>query len=188
MKILSWYSNLLSKNPYKTKVITSFIIMGAGDVICQLLENKNKKSKNTINLKRTLKQASFAFLLTPYLHFQYNVIIPKYFAVGKYQILKIILYDQTVNAVVCISAFFLYMDFLNKEGVFNIKTDQSNDQFYEKLKVGLIGNYKIWPFASLANFTIIPIHYRVFFANIVGLFWNIYLSYLQNVLCVDKKI
>ena len=109
MKILSWYSNLLSKNPYKTKVITSFIIMGAGDVICQLLENKNKKSKNTINLKRTLKQASFAFLLTPYLHFQYNVIIPKYFAVGKYQILKIIsLRSDCKCSCMYISFLFIY--------------------------------------------------------------------------------
>lgn len=188
MNIISWYSNLLSKRPYSTKVITSFIIMGAGDVICQLLENKKAKSNKTINLKRTLKQASFSFLLTPYLHFQYNVIIPKYFAVGSYKIIKIILYDQTVNAVVCILGFFLYMDFLNREGVFKTSSNQSNDQFYEKFKVGLIGNYKIWPLSQVVNFTIIPPHYRVFFANIVGLFWNIYLSYLQNVHCVDKRI
>jgi protein Mpv17 len=36
----------------------------------------------------------------------------------------------------------------------------------------------IWPAASSINFWFMPVHYQVLFANIVGLFWNIILSYI----------
>jgi protein Mpv17 len=44
----------------------------------------------------------------------------------------------------------------------------------------LLANWKIWPFASLFNFYIVPPHYRVLFGNGVGLVWNTIMSYIAH--------
>lgn len=44
---------------------------------------------------------------------------------------------------------------------------------------GIIFNsYKIWPFASVINFTFIPVEKRIIFLSFCGLLWNIYLSFV----------
>ena len=40
----------------------------------------------------------------------------------------------------------------------------------------LIGNWKIWTVPQLVNLSVIPVEFRVLFANLVAFFWNIYLS------------
>ena len=40
----------------------------------------------------------------------------------------------------------------------------------------LIGNWKIWTVPQLINLSVIPVEFRVLFANLVAFFWNIYLS------------
>ena len=175
MNFLNWYTKMLIEKPYTTKCITSFITFGAGDVICQTIEKKSNKNK-TFDYMRAFRQASFGVIMTPYLHLQFNVIIPKYFATGKLPILKILAYDQTVNAAVFIFAFFTYIDYFT--GV-DIKTSLSNTLV--KFPSTIVANWQLWPAAQVINFTVMPPAYRVFFANIVGVFWNVYLSYVQNV-------
>ena len=64
---------------------------------------------------------------------------------------------------------------------FNIFS-QGNDhaegwQNVKKLYVtALIGNWKIWTVPQLVNLSVIPVEFRVLFANLVAFFWNIYLS------------
>lgn len=42
----------------------------------------------------------------------------------------------------------------------------------------MITNWKIWPAAQIINFWFIPKQFQVLWVNIVGLFWNVYLSYI----------
>jgi hypothetical protein len=44
----------------------------------------------------------------------------------------------------------------------------------------MVTNWKIWPAATLVNLMFVPIQYRVLFANFIGLFWNMYLSFITN--------
>lgn len=175
MNFINWYTKMLVEKPYTTKCITSFITFGLGDVICQSLEMSNDKTKK-FDSYRAFKQGSFGVIMTPYLHLQFNVIIPKYFAHGKFALAKILLYDQTFNATVFIFAFFTYIDYFS--GV-DLRTSLKNTLI--KFPETMIANWKLWPASQVINFTIIPPPYRVFFANITGLFWNTYLSYMQNV-------
>lgn len=39
-------------------------------------------------------------------------------------------------------------------------------------------NWLIWPAATTINFWFMPLKYQVLFANFIGLFWNIILSYI----------
>lgn len=41
-------------------------------------------------------------------------------------------------------------------------------------------NYKLWPLANAINFSLVPLKLRVLFANVVSVFWNMYLSAASN--------
>jgi len=58
---------------------------------------------------------------------------------------------------------------------------KARNNLRDKLWPGLKVNWTVWPPVQLLNFTVIPPQFRVTFVSFVGLFWTIYLSYLQNV-------
>ena len=43
----------------------------------------------------------------------------------------------------------------------------------------MLTNWKVWPIATMINLQFVPMQFRVLFANFIGLFWNMYLSYLS---------
>lgn len=51
----------------------------------------------------------------------------------------------------------------------------------------LVNNWLVWPPAVLINYRFIPNQYRVLYANTLGLFWNIYVSYAANSTANDQK-
>ena len=53
-------------------------------------------------------------------------------------------------------------------------------QIREKIWETLVANWKIWPLAMTVNFYLMPLKYQVLFANFVGFFWNIILSYIAH--------
>lgn len=205
MGFIKWYTRMLIEKPLITKSTSSFIALGSGDLLCQFLEinyftklkeNKNKtesdsnsKKENKIkqenvqltqeyNYKRTLKQATFGFFISPYLHLNYNIIIPYLFpGSGIKNLVKSVIYNQSVHSMFCTLVFFTYIDVLNgvefKKGVSNA--------FY-KLPFTVIANLKTWVPAQLINLSIMPLEYRVLFTNLVSIIWSCYLSYSQNVI------
>lgn len=184
MNYIRWYTQMLKDKPYITKSITSFFTFGLGDVLCQTVEARlskdktNNNSKKHLNIIRILKQGSFGILITPYYHLQYCVLMPKWFTgQGAKNTAKMILYDQAVNTVVVIAAFFTYMDYMNKA---NFTLRESFEDSKRKFPQTFIANFKLWPAAQWINFTIVPVEYRVLFINIVAIFWTTYLSYVQN--------
>ena len=40
----------------------------------------------------------------------------------------------------------------------------------------IVSSYKIWPIASVVNFSLIPVEKRIVFLSAVGLLWGIYMS------------
>jgi protein Mpv17 len=176
MKALQWYSDLLIQKPIITKCITSWITFGTGDLICQYLENRGKKSPQ-YDWIRYLRQASFGFLIAPYLHLQFCVIMPYLFPSSKKNaVIKSVLYDQTLGATIFTSAFFGYLDLTSGK-----KLEQTYQELKVKLLPTLFDNWKIWPFLMFVNFAFVPMKYRVLYSNIFGMLWVAYLSYVQNV-------
>jgi protein Mpv17 len=172
MRALRWYGNLLEKKPLSTKTITSVFTLGLGDLLCQSFENNKQYDWN-----RTLKQASLAFLITPYLHVTYSKIMPTLFpTTDKLYLLKSILYDQTLTAILINFTFFTYLDMLSGK-----TWEQTKDELKVKFIPTLIDNWKVWPACMLINFYFVPIPWRVLYVNFIALFWNAYLSYIQNV-------
>lgn len=181
---------MLKEKPFSTKSITSFFTFGLGDFICQSVESKfDKKPDNKLieakpyNWKRIFKQCIFGVIMTPYLHIQYNILIPKFFPnPGAMNTAKLLFYDQTVNASVFLLAFFTYMDLLN-----DVDLATSLKNTYVKFFPTIVANWKVWPGVQLFNFTMVPPEYRVLFVNVVAIGWNTYLSYVQNVKKFDTS-
>ena len=48
------------------------------------------------------------------------------------------------------------------------------------LKETMIANWYCWPIINFVNFLIIPLNYRVLFANFCAVFWNMFLSGIAN--------
>ena len=179
MNFVNWYTNKLVTSPLITKGITSFIMFGGGDILCQMYFKDQSKKEESLDYKRALKQASFGLAYTPYFHFSFNIMLPGLFnKPGTANLVKLVIFDQTFNSTVFILCFFSYLDFFNGLGI-----KESLNKTKGLFLPTLVDNWKLWPLAQVINFTIIPPPYRVFFANIVGLFWNFWLSYIQNVRC-----
>jgi len=152
-------------------------MFGGGDLLCQIYFKDQSKKDTSIDYYRTLKQASFGLAYTPYFHFCFNVMLPGLFnKPGTLNLVKLIIFDQTVNSSIFILCFFSYLDYFNG---LDMKTSLHNTSV--KFFPTLVDNWKIWPLAQVINFTIVPPPYRVFFANVVGLGWNFWLSYIQNI-------
>lgn len=49
-----------------------------------------------------------------------------------------------------------------------------------KMMPTLKNNWKVWPLAIYLNLLFVPFHYQVLFANVVSVFWNIYLSWMVS--------
>jgi len=186
MRALRLYSHCLETRPILTKAVSGSLVFALGDYLCQKIENKYifKTPQKSINWHRVLKQTSFGFVMAPYLHLQYNKIIPWLFPeTAKYSIAKGVAYAVTLSDGFFNFTFFLYMGYMNDRSL-----NEAVEEVPKKFVPVQINNMKIWPFITGFNFTFVPSNYRVLFDNFMCIFWNIYLSYVENTkFLIEKK-
>ena len=77
----------------------------------------------------------------------------------------------TLGAIMNTAAFLIIMGFLKGQTA----TEVGHNLKTKELQIILDG-YKLWPWAGLISFTLIPMERRIVFFSFVGLCWNIYLS------------
>ena len=172
------YNKLLEKYPLPTKILSSAVIFAVGDIACQIVFEK-KSFKNEFNWKRTMVMTSVGSIYgAPLLHFWYARAVKIAELIGKNQKFRpaiSTLLDQTLFAPYCIGSMLFLFEFIDK-----LDVQKSISNVKSKLWLTLLANWKIWPLAMLINFSVIPGRYRVLFSNFIGLFWNVYLSWIQN--------
>jgi len=180
---LIWYSIKLETRPLTTKAISSILIFALGDILCQKIENNiQKQNKKSLDFRRLIKQSSYGLLAGPYLHLQFCLIIPYLFpATAKLHTIKSVLYALTISDSIYNCGFYVYCDAL--EGKF-----LQPNSFFEKFIPTQILNFKIWPVLQYINFSVVPVKYRVLFDNTLSVFWNAYLSWVQNLLKEEKGV
>ena len=116
--------------------------------------------------------------IAPMLHFWYCKMLPRIAApllpsstIG--QVFGKMAIDQLLFAPLILSGFYIFLTTVSDgdpmKGVGLIR---------DKLWETLVANWKIWPLAMTFNFWLMPMKYQVLFANVVGFFWNIILSYI----------
>ncbi|KRX02427.1 hypothetical protein PPERSA_10044 [Pseudocohnilembus persalinus] len=180
------YTGLLTSHPIITKTVTSGLLFGLGDVICQqLIEKKSHQGEHKHNWTRTRNFAIMGTIMGPIFHGWYGVLnqltvsgplrgLPKL-----PQTIGTMLVDQTTFAFAANIIFFCGLNVL-ETGQFQKGVNQGLGQFQQKWWDVMTSNWTIWPAAQMINFYFIPLQFRVLWANGVGLAWNVVLSYLAN--------
>ena len=178
--MLQWYGGMVKKRPIVTQTVTAVAIMGLGDLLCQYITSKSssglEKDIMSLDYKRAFKQASFGIFYTPFQHLQVNIIVPKLFP-GKdfFSVIKSVLYNQSTSAPIFNYTFFTYLDILSGKS-----KEERKREIKKKFLPTLINNWKVMPFVMIIVFMYIQIEYRIMFFSFISLFWNIYLSLIQN--------
>ncbi|KAI9718799.1 MAG: hypothetical protein M1828_006561 [Chrysothrix sp. TS-e1954] len=76
-----------------------------------------------------------------------------------------------------IGHLFNTVGFLLVMGMLKVQTPtEILDGFKREFWMLIIAGYKMWPLASVINFTLIPVERRIVFLSFVGLCWGIFLS------------
>lgn len=186
MSIINTYNRLLEEHTLITKTITTIILFGLGDILCQLIEKYYFLSITKINFYRMLKMASTGIVLGPYVHFNMCILIPYFWPDmnNTYDFIVSVAYDVIISGGIFNYVFFLFMflqsipsEEYNKRSIWSIVSDKVLiDKFIEVE----INDIKIWPFLVAFNFFFIPMQYRVLVDNFFCIFWNIYLSFIEN--------
>lgn len=177
MNAINRYNLALDRRPIITKALTATGIFAIGDYLCQELEIRYFKKGDSISLQRIAKQASFGIVSAPYLHLQYCKIVPHLFPpTVKYAFAKSVLYAVVVSDCFFNLFFFSYMSLAGGKTVKETFSTELMDKFVPVQTT----NMQVWPFLTGFNFYFNPAMYRVLFDNFLCIFWNIYLSYVEN--------
>jgi len=163
---LDKYRELLRSRPILTKSVTSSAISGLGSVISQVLSGKE------ISPRALSSFILFGGVATgPVCHFFYLYLDKVVPPGGPVRLALRIILDR-----VGFSPLFLFVSLYilgRLQGGGHHKVSQGIGQNYLPC---LLANWKIWTIPQLINIGYVPAHYRVLFANMVALVWNVYLA------------
>lgn len=166
-QVVERYLRLLETHPYQTKMVTSGLIAGAGDVLSQMLV-----SGDPFDPGRLLRYAGVGALVTaPVIHNWYNFLARRLPRTDLPSVLRRLALDQFVATPFLIVGFFGLFMALDGQGPDAIRGKVAQD-FWPTLR----SNWMVWIPANLVNFRCVPVNLQVLYSNCVGLFWNIYLS------------
>ncbi|CAI5719908.1 unnamed protein product [Peronospora destructor] len=178
-RIWTSYASLLETHPLRVKIVTGGVIAAFGDVICQLaLENKRY-----INVKRA---AIFTFvggvLISPVLHVWYRLLSTRLPGISATAIAKRLAMDQLGFAPVFLPIFLSSV--MTLEGRMEHIPDKLKADWWPITKA----NWIVWVPAQLVNFRFVPGSMQVLFSNVMGLFWNAYLSYASHSAVIKQTL
>ncbi|KAK4298464.1 hypothetical protein Pmani_029198 [Petrolisthes manimaculis] len=161
------YNGCLYAQPLLTKALTSAFTAGLGDFLGQVIT----KEPN-INLHSITRYASFGLIVTgPLAHNFYKMldkVIPPYAWAAAW---KRLLIDRLGFApLLLFLSFYTLSRMEGKDHKVCIREVQM--RYWTALKM----NWKVWTPIQYININYIPQQYRSLFANVVAIFWIIYLT------------
>ncbi|KAE9551971.1 hypothetical protein FO519_004823 [Halicephalobus sp. NKZ332] len=154
------------------KLVVSGALAGTSDVLCQKLIEKNERW----DYQRTAKFAGLISCLIAPMSYKWFQFLERFLPGKDIKVaLKRTALDQILGAPIFASIFLFNLNLLETKNIHNsvVKTSQL-------LFPVMSTNYKIWPFIQLVNLSVIPIQYRVVMVQFCGLFWNMYISFVQH--------
>jgi len=175
--LLSRYTSSLIHSPYKTKMATAGFTYFLADCICQgYIE---KKTKEDYCGTRALRQGAVgAFFAAPSLHVWHSNLLPKVVKYCRGNVSRVavsVLLNETLFATYFISFLLFSFEALKKRSV-----DEGVQNVQDKFVPAFGASVKFWPWISLINYSVVPIHLRPVFVSCWSVVWQSYLSYLSN--------
>jgi len=187
LQLLKLYNELLFKYPITTKAISAGMIMLVSDITCQVFIEKKTLKNGKYSFRRTLIMSSVQGLYgATIMHFWYNMAVDRIAtAITTRKLLLPIVctvLDQSIWAWIFWGSLLFGFEFVDKRD-FEGSVKNVKDKIWEVM----IANWKVWTVPQLMNFAVVPAEYRVLFRNVVGLFWNVYLSWIQNHVANERE-
>jgi protein Mpv17 len=170
--VFATYNRYLTEKPLLTKSITSGVLSFLGDVACQKYFPEDKTKGEKVDWSRTLKFTVIGTVLVgPMLHYWYGFLCSKIPGTSITDLVKRVFFDQLVFAPFCIipSIFSLSM-------IMDGTPEKIPEKLHAEWASTIIANWSLWVPCQFFNFKLVPPQFQVLFANVVGLFWNVYLS------------
>ncbi|ETV71952.1 hypothetical protein H257_12783 [Aphanomyces astaci] len=171
------YKKYLEAYPLTTKCLTSAGIAGTGDVLCQVaFESK------PFDVRRF---ATFTALggvfIAPTLHVWYGFLNRVVAGTAATAVATRLVLDQFVFAPSFLASFFgvLLVVSPNPDGSTSSLSTRLQDKLSRDWWSAVQTNWVVWIPAQLLNFALVPPPLQVLFSNVVGLFWNAYMSYIS---------
>eukprot|EP01023_Acetabularia_acetabulum_P019280 TRINITY_DN19801_c0_g2_i1.p3 TRINITY_DN19801_c0_g2~~TRINITY_DN19801_c0_g2_i1.p3 ORF type:complete len:210 (-),score=9.08 TRINITY_DN19801_c0_g2_i1:522-1061(-) len=158
--------------PVAQAALTSAVVMGCGDLVCQAIQQRNKRVQFDWN--RSYRFAVVGLTLHgPFFYFGFRA-LDSY--MGAARTLRIALKKTAVGQFTLfpsyVSAFFLYMGLLEQQTL-QQSCEKVKSAFLPTMYTGTV----FWPIVNIFNFMYVPATFRVAYVNILGLIWNAYLSW-----------
>lgn len=188
-KLLAQYSLLLDKQPYLTRIISSGIVGGSGDVLIQLLQRRDDPTIKFDWRRLSVFTTVAALYIAPVIYLWFGYLNKLPFPAGMSQLSKagiMTLLDQTFGAVVISAGFFYFFEMVQhlvppypKERTVNF-IQAGHESNVRNLWDTLVVNWYCWPLINFVNFMFIPAQFRVLFSNFAAVGWNCYLSKKAN--------
>jgi len=196
---LEWYSMKLDTHPITTKCISSGLIAGAGDMICQYMtvttmatgdleskvdtnaaaaDNPSQRAETSLidQMSTTkwdwVRTGRFATLGALWVGPVLHVWYGALFRQFPHQVLLRVAIDQFVMAPAFVTSFLSWL--WMREGE---QTSNLIPRIQENVPSIVVANWALWIPAQTVNFYLMPVKYHVLFSNFVALAWNAYLSY-----------
>eukprot|EP00658_Telonema_sp_P-2_P040637 TRINITY_DN2904_c0_g1_i5.p1 TRINITY_DN2904_c0_g1~~TRINITY_DN2904_c0_g1_i5.p1 ORF type:complete len:211 (+),score=54.89 TRINITY_DN2904_c0_g1_i5:245-877(+) len=171
----NFYQRMLAERPVLTKSLTSAVVVGSGDLICQFGIEKAQNSEEGYNPRRTMNMMLIGgTLVGPTLHYWFSFLftrIPSTSLAGTVQKMAA---DQLIFAPLFNPAFVSYLFLLEgrpAEILPKLQADWVNMT---------VSNWKLWVPAQMINFGFVPPQFQVLFANNTAVIWNTYLSWMAH--------
>lgn len=190
-RLFDSYNRALLSHPYITKIISSAIVGGLGDLIIQLWLPYQKGLTPKFDLRRFAVFSFVAgFYIAPTIHVWFDYLnafpVPSDFSrVAK--ALVMIFLDQTIGAVVINGGFFFAFEFAQRifppyRESFSLPAvwKAGYDSVRRNMWSTMVMNWYSWPIINFLNFLYIPVQFQLLVANVAAVFWNMFLSDTAN--------
>ena len=159
--------------------------MTTGDALAQCIFNKDM----SFDWQRSARVAAVGFVVTgPCLYGWFNIALPRIVAFSLFDRLsktqKAILgtaIDQSTFSWWIVSNYLFWVSYLQHRDL-----GQAVDNVRWNIMPSLIVNWTYWPLIMFLNLRLVPIAYRVITINFASIFWNLYLSW-RNQMGLEQR-
>ncbi|KHN04274.1 Peroxisomal membrane protein 2 [Glycine soja] len=167
------YEQALKANPVLAKMAISGIVYSIGDWIAQCYEGKPLFE---FDRTRVLRSGLVGFTLHGSLSHYYYQLCEALFPFQEWWVVPAkVAFDQTVWSAIWNSIYFVVLGLLRFESLTNIYGELKST-FLPLLTAG----WKLWPFAHLITYGVIPVEQRLLWVDCVELIWVTILSTYSN--------
>jgi len=173
------YQRSTEQRPLVTKMASSFVVLGMGDLLAQSIETARGTAHGWDKYRTLVYAVVGGTVSAPYLHFFYEWLehkLPLSNARSKWRaLLGQLLLDQLVCDPIWTLLFFMSTGFLEGHSLADVM-HQIRQDFWPTM----IRTWEVWPLCQFINFYFVPVKHRVLVVAFLDVGWAAYLSMMGH--------